>query len=84
MQCNVGVIYNTLISLNNTFFDMILQISFATGLSSLSDRSRFKSYFRTTPSLKEHVFSIVTLLDYFNWTRLAFLTENQNLFKTVC
>ena len=60
------------------------QISFITALSSLSDRSRFKSYFRTTPSSKEFASSIVALLNNFNWTRLAFLTENQNLFKMVC
>ena len=80
-----GILFGVLLYISEELpMISIPQISFASALSSLSDRRRFKSYFRTTPSFKEYASSIVALLDYFNWTRLALLTENQNLFKTVC
>ena len=59
------------------------QISFASALSSLSDRSRFKSYFRTTSSFNTYAPAILALLNRFNWKRVAFITQNENLFLTV-
>ena len=66
--------------LSITFF---VQISFASALSSLTDRNRFKNYFRTTPSFKNYAPVLVALLNKFNWKRVAFLTESQASFFKV-
>ena len=76
VQLTIGVEHYTVFA--------TLQISFAAALSSLSDRTRFKSYFRTTPSFNEYAPAILGLLNKFNWKRVAFITENQNLFHKVC
>jgi len=60
------------------------QISYAAALSSLSDRSRFKSYFRTTPTFNNYAPAIVSLLNKFNWKRVAIITQAENLFIKVC
>jgi len=60
-----------------------MQISFAAALSSLSDRSRFKGYFRTTPTFNNYAPALVALLNNFKWKRIAFITEVQTLFVKV-
>lgn len=59
------------------------QISYASGLSTLSDRTRFKYYFRTLPNTFYFAPAILGVLNNFNWRRIAFITQNQNLFLQV-
>ena len=59
------------------------QISFAAALSSLSDRNRFKYYYRTTPTFSNYAPALVALLNNFKWKRIAFITQTQTLFVKV-
>ena len=60
-----------------------LQISPASASSTLSDRSRFKKYFRTFPTFEIFAPAVLSLLEHYNWSRIVFLTQNENLFNNV-
>ena len=60
-----------------------LQISPASAASTLSDRSRFKKYFRTDPTFEIFAPAVLSLLEHYNWSRIVFLTQNENLFNNV-
>ena len=80
IMCNIVVVLNIIIYK----LSIPLQISYASALSSLSERSRFRSYFRITPNFNNYAPAIVSILNKFNWKRIAFLTQAENLFKKVC
>ena len=61
----------------------ILQISFASATSELSDRARFQYYFRTTPSFVNYVTAILGILNKYKWKQLAFITQNSGTFLKV-
>ena len=61
-----------------------LQISFASSVSSLSDRTRFRNFFRTYPSSVENfVPTLLSVLNHYDWNRIMFLTQNENIFNKV-
>ena len=60
-----------------------LQISPTSAASALSDRSRFKKYFRTDPTFENFAPAVLSLLEHYNWSRIVFLTQNENLFNNV-
>ena len=59
------------------------QISFASPLSTLSDRTRFKNHFRTDPTYGNFAPAILALLNHYNWKRIVFLTQDVNVFNKV-
>eukprot|EP00731_Ephydatia_muelleri_P010456 Em0005g1042a len=58
------------------------EISYASGSSILSNRAQFKNYFRTWPSFKNIAPGLVSILKHYNWTRVSFLTQKENLFTS--
>ena len=61
-----------------------LQISFASAVSTLSDRTRFRNFFRTYPnSIENLVPALLSVLNRYDWNRIAFLTQNENIFNKV-
>ena len=61
----------------------LLQISFASAVSTLSDRTRFKNFFRTYPNFGNFVPALLSVLNHYNWSRIVFLTQDENLFNKV-
>ena len=61
----------------------LLQISFASAVSALSDRTRFRNFFRTYPNFENFVPALVSVLKHYNWSRIVFLTEDENVFNQV-
>ncbi len=59
------------------------QLSIASAVSSLGDRTRFKSIFRTYPTFKNFAPAVLSILNHYGWKRAAFLSENLNLFNKV-
>ena len=62
---------------------MFLQISFASGSTALSDRNRFKRYFRNSLTFELLAPALHAILDHFEWKRIAVLTQDENLFTGV-
>ncbi len=60
-----------------------VQLSIASAVSSLGDRTRFKNSFRMYPTFKNFAPAVLLILNHYGWKRAAFLSENQNLFKEV-
>ena len=60
-----------------------LQISFASGSTALSDRNRFKRYFRNSLTFELLAPALHSMLDHFKWRRIAVLTQDENLFTGV-
>ena len=58
-------------------------MGYVSAAPSLSDRSRFKSYYRTYPSDAIFVPAVVSFISYYNWKKLLIITENANTFITV-
>ncbi len=60
-----------------------MQLSIASAVSSLGDRTRFKSIFRTYPTFKNFAPAVLSIMNHYGWKRAAFLSENLNLFNKV-
>ena len=60
-----------------------MQISFASGSTALSDRNRFKRYFRNSLTFELLAPALHSMLDHFQWRRIAVLTQDENLFTGV-
>ncbi|XP_064390853.1 gamma-aminobutyric acid type B receptor subunit 2-like [Halichondria panicea] len=58
----------------------ISQISYASSLSELSNRDSFPNFFRTYPSDTIFTPAIVSLIQEYGWKRIAFITQDENLF----
>ena len=50
---------------------------------SLSNRQRFKSYYRTYPSDAIFVPALVSFIRYYQWKKICIITENANTFISV-
>ena len=59
------------------------QIAYASTSSALSDRSIFKSFFRNTFNMQIMAPALRSAVAYFNWTRIAMLTQDEHLFSEV-
>ena len=75
------VIFNLLVLLLHVI--SLLQISFASAVSTLSDRTRFRNFFRTYPNFGNFVPALASVLKHYNWSRIVFLTQDENLFNQV-
>ena len=60
-----------------------MQMGYVAAAPSLSERDRFKSYYRTYPSDAIFVPTVLSFIRYFNWRTLLIITENANTFITV-
>ena len=60
---------------------IIIQISYASTLAALSDRTRYKRYFRNNLPIAAP--ALHSTLDHFKWTRIALLTQDESLFTVV-
>ena len=65
----------------NATYGILSQISFAPASASFNDRSRFKSLFRTIPSMDNYAPAIFKLLQIFKWKKLAILTQKELFFE---
>ena len=63
--------------------DVSFQISYSSGSPVLSDRTRFRRYFRDSPSTAIVAPSLRSTAEHFNWTRIALITQDENLFRAV-
>ena len=59
------------------------QISAISFASYLSDRKRFKNFFRTDPSAENFVPGLFSVLQYYGWHKVHFLTQCDRLFTEV-
>lgn len=60
-----------------------LQISYFSESAELSDRRRYKRYFRTNPSGIIEYPAFRSIMSHFGWKRIAILTQDENLFTNV-
>ena len=60
-----------------------LQISFSSGSPALSDRSRFRKYFRNSPDSGIVAPTLRSTTSHFGWTRVAVITQEEALFTIV-
>ena len=61
----------------------ILQIASSSGSSTLSDRSRFRNFFRTNPTFENFAPGLLSTFQYYGWRSVQFLTQKENLFTDV-
>ncbi|KAL5493728.1 hypothetical protein EMCRGX_G014948 [Ephydatia muelleri] len=80
LGCGCGVATEPVAEISHRW--NITQISYASGSSILSNRAQFKNYFRTWPSFKDIAPGLVSILKHYNWTRVSFLTQKENLFTS--
>ena len=59
------------------------QISYSSASPALSDRSRFKKYFRTSLTTDILAPTLRSTVERFNWTRVAMITQQEALFTVV-
>ena len=57
-------------------------MSTAHGLE-ISDRSRFKSHFRSIPTNEHFSFGFATMIESFGWKKLILITQNEDIFHGV-
>ena len=62
---------------------LIAQISWTSSAAELSNRNRFRNFYRTVPSVEFHSSGVAALLDFYGWGQVAILTEVQSLFVNV-
>ncbi len=60
-----------------------MQISYASSAEVLSNRVYYPSYFRTSPSEIVLTPGLASLVQYFGWRQVTFITEEQRLFRDV-
>eukprot|EP00731_Ephydatia_muelleri_P020698 Em0013g425a len=60
----------------------ISQISYFSASTALSNRSRYKKYFRTNPSFVIEPPAFLSMIKHFGWRRIGFLTQNENVYTT--
>ncbi|KAL5493727.1 hypothetical protein EMCRGX_G014947 [Ephydatia muelleri] len=80
LGCGCGVATEPVAEISHRW--NITQVSYASGSSSLSNRAQFKNYFRIWPSFKDIAPGLVSILKHYNWTRVSFLTQKENLFTS--
>eukprot|EP00731_Ephydatia_muelleri_P010489 Em0005g1075a len=81
LGCGCGVATEPVAEISHRW--NITQVSYASGSSSLSNRAQFKNYFRIWPSFKDIAPGLVSILKHYNWTRVSFLTQKENLFTSL-
>ena len=59
------------------------QISYASSSPVLSDRNKFRSFFRNTFNMKIISPALLSAVIHFNWTRIAIITQKEGLFTGV-
>ena len=59
------------------------QIAFAAAANELTDRSRFKSFFRPLPSFEFIGVSLAELVREFEWKQMVVISQDETLFTGV-
>ena len=59
------------------------QISYSSSSVVLSDRSRFRTFFRNTFNMQIIAPALRSAVAHFNWSRIALLTQDEGLFTGV-
>ena len=59
------------------------QISYSSGSAVLSDRDRFKKYFRNFPRSDLVAPTLRSVVEHFKWTRVALIIQDEVLFTSV-
>ena len=59
------------------------QISYSSISPTLSDRNRFRKYVRTSATSEVDAVILQRVVEHFGWTRIAIITELQDLFTFV-
>ena len=83
--------YCVLVRLNNVCIYLLIsikiiiitQISFASGLAALSDRTQFLRYFRNSPTFAIVSPGLCATMVHFHRKRIAILSQDEFLFKGV-
>ena len=86
IRYNNDIIYTKLTSIiiiHTVNFCAPLQISFSSGSPALSDRTRFRKYFRNSPTSEIVAPTLRSVAAQFNWTRVAVITQEEALFTIV-
>ena len=63
--------------------NLYMQISYASTSVALSDRSMYPNVFRTVPSDESLAPALATVMQYYGWTTLSILTEQETQFTEV-
>lgn len=62
---------------------MIIHIAYFSGSADLSDRNRYKRFFRDIPSNALDPPAFVSVLQHFGWKRMFSITQDEALFTGV-
>lgn len=60
-----------------------IQIAYGSGSVALSNKQRFVNFFRTIPKSSTFYPAMISLLQFFGWKRILFITQNENAFTFV-
>ena len=77
------ILISVVIATNHKHYIFNMQMGYVAAAPSLSDRSLFKSYYRTYPSDASFVPALMSLIEFYKWKNLLIITENANTFITV-
>ena len=61
----------------------ILQLSYASGLAPLSDRTAFPGFYQNSPSFAATIESLHSMMNHFQWRRIALFTQDELIFTRV-
>ena len=67
----------------NLYMHVSLQISYTYGSGVLNDKNTYKRLFQTFPSSDYFPLAILSLMKFFTWSRVVFVTENESPFLQV-
>ena len=60
-----------------------IQLSYASELAPLSDRTAFTGFYQNSPSFAAAIGSLNSMMQHFQWRRIALLTEDELRFTRV-
>ena len=63
--------------------DLILQLSYASELAPLDERTAFPGFYQNSPSFAAAIESLNSLMKHFRWNRIALFTEDELRFTRV-
>ncbi|EDV28740.1 uncharacterized protein TRIADDRAFT_51953 [Trichoplax adhaerens] len=78
----VSYFYGLNVSYNKKFLNETIEVSYSAQANLLADRSTFKYFYRTCASDYDYNMPRISTCKYFNWTKVAIIYENDQLFVT--
>ena len=67
-----------------TFNHVPWQVAYASSSVEINDRNRFPNFFRTYPSDADFTPTVISVVRYYGWKRMIFLTQEEGIFTGVC